>query len=117
MRIRSLLLSCIAALTMAGSFASLTTPVQAGTKFWVYNNTGYAIYHVYADRDSSGGQRDLLGPRGVIPPYDQALTIRPRGNNCWSNVAVVNQYNQWVWFQNVNICSSAGVAVNPWDFD
>lgn len=84
---------------------TLALPAVAGSKFWVENHTGHEIYHVYAKDDSSGGQRDLLGENGIIPAYDKALTLKPRGSSCYSDVAVVNENDQWIWFDDVYICS------------
>lgn len=100
----------------------LLTCMFAGTalaadKFWVSNRSDYLIYHVYASQDTSGGNRDLLGPNGIIPEWDQAKTLKPNIRGCYSDVAVVNQYDQWVWFWDVDVCNPATtLAVYNEDF-
>jgi len=94
------------------SLFAFATPAQAAStqKFWVENESGYKIIHVYVQSDSSGGQRDLLGKNGVIPPWDLALTLRPISSTCNSKVGIVaydesDDTESWVWFRDVNICS------------
>lgn len=111
---RRLITLCAAALLCT---AALATPTLAASKFWVVNDSDYQIYHVYAQSDSSGGNRDLMGDSGVIPAWDRAQVLRPRGNACWSDVAVVNEYNEWLWYRDVNICNPrTTLRVNNADF-
>lgn len=86
------------------AFCTFAAPSLAASKFWVVNDSDYEVLHVYATSDSSGGNRDLMGENGWIPPWDRAQVLRPRGNACWSDVAVVNEHNQWLWYRDVDIC-------------
>lgn len=101
---------------MATLAVSLPVAAQSAEKFWVSNQSDYEIYHVYAAQDTSGGSRDLLGPNGVIPSWDQARTLTPNTRGCFTDIAVVNEYGDWHWFWDVNVCV-AGNRVEVYNED
>lgn len=102
---------------LLAALAAVPAEAAGPQKFWVNNESWREIYHVYVQRDTSGGNRDLLGENGVIPPYDRARTLRPRSNYCYSDVAIVSRDDEWVWFYDVNICDHTTILeVNNGDF-
>jgi hypothetical protein len=101
MSLKSLLLGSIAAL-------SLTAPALAATKIWVHNESGYLISDVFADYDTSGGTRDLLGPKGKVFPYDKTLTLNIHIEGCYTDIAAVTRQGAWAWVNDVYLCD--GVA-------
>ena len=98
---RSMMLAASAAVLAL----ALPATAQAAERFWVSNQSDYEIHDVFAAQDTSGGEHDLMGPNGVIPSWDQARTLIPHVRGCYTDVAVVNEYDQWVWFWDVNVCT------------
>jgi hypothetical protein len=91
-------------------------------RFLVVNKTPYIVKAVYVQKDKSQGTRNLMGPKGRIPPKDQALVLKPQSNRCDSNVGVVvydpsDNTSSTNWYSDIDICDAGTeIPVEVWDF-
>ena len=117
MKIKALLLGCLAALTLAASFVAASAPAQAASlqRFWVVNFTDMNIYYVYVNNDYS---KDLMGDNGVLKynPHkvpDLVQVLKPHRGNCNALVEIQAGYNgsEYTAYKRVNLCKT-GQTIN-----
>jgi len=123
MKIKTLLLGCLAALALAASFVAASAPAQAASlqRFWVVNFTDMDIYYVYVN----GADKDLMGDTGVLhynpkKVPDLVQVLKPRNGNCNARVEIIAGYEDedanYTAYKRLNLCTP-GQTLNLYQDD